>query len=341
MLDEVPGVVPATKIFHRGDHRQPTKSVRPGDLSIAAPEGSRYEVPEKDASLPTSGRRLAYARHLVKGDHPLVGRVLANRIWLNHFGRGLVDTPGDFGVLGTRPTHPELLDWLADELVRQGWSLKRMHKLIMTSAVYRQSSRGSQAGSAADSSNTLYSHFPLRRLEAEEIRDVILHLSGRLDETLYGPPVPVAEDAVGHILPDNDSARRSLYLQARRTKPVSLLATFDFPTMAVNCDRRAPSTSATQSLVLMNSDFILSHAGRLARRVRELTPAGSTSDQLARQAACAWKLVYQRAITPEEAAWVNEYGSRQLRAPGPDRELAVLTNLCQQLLISNEFLYVD
>ena len=216
-----------------------------------------------------------------------------------------------------------------------------MHKLIMTSSVYRQSSRGSQAGSAADSSNTLYSHFPLRRLEAEEIRDVILHLSGRLDETLYGPPVPVAEDAVGHILPDKDSARRSLYLQARRTKPVSLLATFDYPTMAVNCDRRVPSTSATQSLVLMNSDFILSHAGRLARRVRDLTPAGSKSDQLARQAAYAWKLVYQRTITPEEAAWVSEYGSRQLATPGPDRELAVLTNLCQQLLISNEFLYVD
>jgi len=341
VLDEIPGVLPPTKIFHRGDHRQPMKSVGPGDLSVAAPEGSRYEIPEKDATLPTSGRRLAYARHLVKGDHPLVGRVLANRIWLNHFGRGLVDTPGDFGVLGTRPTHPELLDWLAGELVRQGWSLKRMHKLIMTSSAYRQSSRGSQAGSAADSSNALYSHFPLRRLEAEEIRDVILHLSGRLDVTPYGPPVPVAEDAVGHILPDKDSARRSLYLQARRTKPVSLLATFDFPTMAVNCDRRTPSTSATQSLVLMNSDFILSHAGRLARLVRDETPAGSTSDQLARQAAHAWKIVYQRAITPEELAWVSEYGSRRFSTPGPDRELAVLTNLCQQLLISNEFLYVD
>jgi hypothetical protein len=264
-----------------------------------------------------------------------------NRIWLNHFGRGLVDTPGDFGVLGTRPTHPELLDWLADELVRQGWSLKRMHKLIMMSTVYRQSSRANETSSAGDSSNAYYSHFPLRRLEAEEIRDAVLYTSGRLGETLYGPPVPVAEDAVGHILPDNDSARRSLYLQSRRTKPVSLLATFDFPTMAVNCDRRATSTSATQSLVLMNSDFILSHAGRVARRVRELTPAGSTSDQLARQAACAWKLVYQRPITPEETVWVNEYGARQLSTPGPDRELAVLTNLCQQLLISNEFLYVD
>ncbi len=151
----------------------------------------------------------------------------------------------------------------------------------------------------------------------------------------------VAEDAVGHIFPDKDSARRSLYLQARRTNPVSLLATFDYPTMAVNCDRRVPSTSATQSLVLMNSDFILSHASRLARRVRDLTRMGSKSGQLARQAGCAWKLVYQRTITPEEASWVSEYGCRQLATPGPDRELAVLTNLCQQLLISNEFLYVD
>jgi hypothetical protein len=341
VLDELPGVLPTTKIFHRGDHRQPTKPVRPGDLSVVAPEGARYEIPEKDSSLPTSGRRLAYARRLVKGDHPLLGRVLVNRIWLNHFGRGLVDTPGDFGVLGTRPTHPELLDWLADELVRQGWSLKRMHKLIMTSTVYRRSSRQSQAGSTADTGNALYAHFPLQRLEAEEIRDVTLLLSGRLDEILYGPPVPVAEDAVGHILPDKNSARRSLYLQARRTKPVSLLATFDYPTMAVNCERRVPTTSATQSLVLMNSDFILGHADRLARRVCDHTPAGPASDKLARQAAYAWKLVYQRAITPDEATWVSEYHARQLAMPGPDRELAVLTNLCQQLLISNEFLYVD
>jgi hypothetical protein len=341
VLDEVPGVLPTTKIFYRGDHRQPTKSVRPGDLTIAAPEGARYEVPEKDASLPTSGRRLAYARHLVKGDHPLIGRILVNRIWLNHFGRGLVDTPGDFGVLGTRPTHPELLDWLADELVRQGWSLKRMHKLIMMSTIYRQSSRASETSSAGDSSNTYYSHFPLRRLEAEEIRDAILYTNGRLGETLYGPPVPVAEDAVGHILPDNDSVKRSLYLQSRRTKPVSLLATFDFPTLALNCERRATSTSATQSLVLMNSEFILNQAGHLARRVRVSTLPGAASDRLARQAGCAWELVYQRTITPEEVAWVNEYGSRQLSTPGPDREFAVLTNLCQQLLISNEFLYVD
>ncbi len=341
VLDEVPGTLPTTKVFHRGDHRQPTKAVAPGDLSIAATAGARFEIVEKDATLPTSGRRLAYARHLVKGGHPLVDRVLANRIWLNHFGRGLVDTPGDFGVLGTRPTHPELLDWLADELVRQGWSLKQMHKLIMTSTAYRQSSRISQASLAADASNTLYSHYPLQRLEAEEIRDVILHVSGRLDLAPYGPSVPVAEDMVGHVLPDKDSARRSLYLQARRTKPVTILATFDAPTMVTNCDRRIPSTSVTQSLVLMNSDFILAQARHLARRIRDETPAGSASDLISRQAAHAWKLIYQREIAPEEAAWAADFGARQSSKPGPDRDLAVLTNLCQQLLISNEFLYVD
>ena len=133
VLDEVPGVLPETHIFHRGDHRQPLAAVGPGDLTIAAPAGARFEIGGKEPGLPTSGRRLAYARHLVDGRHPLVGRVLANRIWLHHFGRGLVETPGDFGALGTRPTHPELLDWLASELVRQGWSLKRMHRLIMTS----------------------------------------------------------------------------------------------------------------------------------------------------------------------------------------------------------------
>jgi mono/diheme cytochrome c family protein len=341
VLDEMPGVVPTTKIFHRGDHRQPTKPVRPGDLTIAAPEGSRFEIPEKAPALSTSGRRLAYARHLVDGTHPLVGRVLVNRIWLHHFGRGLVETPGDFGKLGTRPTHPELLDWLADELVRERWSLKRMHKLIMMSSVYCQSSTRSPAIAAADAGGSLYSHFPMRRLEAEDVRDVALLLSGRLAEKLYGPPVPVNEDAVGHILPENDSGRRSIYLQVRRTKPVSLLATFDFPTMAVNCDARAPTTSPTQSLVLMNSEFVLSQAGRLALRVRDPAPSGSASDRLMAQSARAWMLVYQRPITSEEASWVSEFMARCPGQPGPERDLAVMTNLCQQLLISNEFLYVD
>src|SRR5262249_5505641 len=133
IASEQPGLRPETHVFHRGDHRQPQQVVRPGDLTIARPEGSRFEIADNDRKATSSGRRLAYAKYLTSGKHPLVGRVLANRIWMNHFGRGLVETPGDFGALGMKPTHPELLDWLADELVRQGWSLKRMHRLIMTS----------------------------------------------------------------------------------------------------------------------------------------------------------------------------------------------------------------
>ena len=140
VLDEQPAVRPQTHLFYRGDHRQPKQAVQPGDLTIAAPDGARLEITDANGNSPSSGRRLAYARHLVSGRHPLVGRVLVNRVWLHHFGRGLVETPGDFGSLGSRPTHPDLLDWLADELVASGWSLKRLHRLIMVSTVYRQSS---------------------------------------------------------------------------------------------------------------------------------------------------------------------------------------------------------
>ena len=131
-------------------------------------------------------------RHLVNGQHPLLGRVLTNRIWLHHFGRGIVDTPGEFGALGSRPTHPELLDWLADELVRQGFSLKRMHKLLMTSSVYRQSSRRIDVNSVAiDTDGALYSRFSVRRMEAEIVRDRMLSTCGRLDRTQFGPPVEI------------------------------------------------------------------------------------------------------------------------------------------------------
>src|SRR5262249_51252716 len=155
------------------------------------------------------------------GKHPLLGRVLANRIWLHHFGRGIVDTPGEFGVLGSRPTHPELLDWLADELVRQGWSLKRMHKLVMASSAYRQSSlRTDPVAASMDTDGSLYSRYNVRRLEAEIVRDRILATSGRLDRTQFGPAVDVIEDFAGQVHIGNDSARRSVYVQVRRSKPV-------------------------------------------------------------------------------------------------------------------------
>jgi mono/diheme cytochrome c family protein len=162
---EVPGRVPATRLYYRGDARQPKgPDLTPADLTVAAPDGKRFEIAPKGAGGPSTGRRLAWARHLTGGTHPLFGRVMANRIWLHHFGRGIVDTPGEFGKLGQPPTHPELLNWLATELPRQGWSLKKFHKLVMTSATYRQSSRRDPAKDAADRGNALYGRFPVRRL---------------------------------------------------------------------------------------------------------------------------------------------------------------------------------
>jgi len=342
VLDERPGVRPQTHLFHRGDHRQPKQAVQPGDLTIAAPDGGRMEITDANGNSPSSGRRLAYARHLVSGRHPLVGRVLVNRVWLHHFGRGMVETPGDFGALGSRPTHPELLDWLADELVASGWSLKRLHRMIMCSTIYRQSSRRDPSRDAIDSDNALLGRYPVRRLDAESLRDGILLYSGRLDRTMYGPPVPVVEDSVGLVNPANDSPRRSLYLQVRRTRPVSLLSAFDAPVMTVNCDRRVPSTTALQSLMLMNSDFVLNQAAAIARRLQ----AGSPAPTLAQQIAAAWRLVYQRPITADELDWARSFAAEQRATldrsgAGGDRQLTVLTSLAQQLLNSNEFLYVD
>ena len=273
ILNEAPGVLPPTHLFHRGDYRQLKQEVSPGDLTIAAPIGQRVDLPSKDSSLGTSGRRLAYAKHLTSGKHPLLGRTLANRMWMHHFGRGLVDSPADFGVLGGRPSHPELLDYLALQLPEQGWSLKRLHKLIMLSTVYRQASSRNQQQEAIDSENRLLGHYPILRQDAEIIRDRLLLASGRLDRKQFGPAIPVAEDFVGQVLPANDSARRSIYLQVRRTKPVSFLTAFDAPVMTVNCERRVASTTSPQSLMLMNSDFVLAQASAMAQRIKTDVPA--------------------------------------------------------------------
>ena len=355
VLNEIKDQVPATHLFYRGDFRQPKGQVLPGDLTIAAPEGKRSDFTPRDPKAQAStGRRLAFAKHLTTGDHPLLGRVLANRLWLHHFGRGIVDTPGDFGVLGQRPSHPELLDWLATELVRQGWSMKQMHKVIMTSTAYRQSSRRRPAQDALDGGNVLVGRYPLRRLDAEVLRDRIIQATGRLDRTLYGPPVPVVEDTAGQGNAPDDKPRRSIYLQVRRTKPVAFLAAFDAPTTELNCERRAGATTAPQALMLMNSDFILKQAGHFAARLRKETPADFERERLtklhpknlrlAQYAAFAWREAYQRGARDAEIVRACQFLEVQiphLRANIADPELAALTNLCQQLLSSSEFLYVD
>jgi hypothetical protein len=360
-LTEVPGQAPATYLFHRGDYRQPASEVPPGELSVCTPEGDPFNVPADSEEVPTTGRRLAYARWLTSGRHPLVARVLVNRVWMHHFGQGLVGTPSDFGRMGERPSHPELLDWLASELVDGGWRLKRIHKLIVTSAAYQQSSQRESAKDAVDPDNRLLGRFSVRRLDAESLRDRILATSGGLNLRMFGPSTPVAQDGVGQIvvadskLPETapsvaalrggDECRRSVYLQVRRSQPIAVLRTFDAPVMETNCDRRPSSTVSPQALLLMNSQFIATEAKRFALRVRQ--EAGpDTAAQLRR----AWQLAYCREASAEEAAQAEEFLNRQrvaLRealpqgdAP-PDYGLLALANFCQVLLGSNEFLYLD
>jgi hypothetical protein len=275
-LTEPATTAPVTFLFHRGDHRQPKGEIAPGDLQIAAPEDRAVRFSADDASLPSSGRRLAWAKHLTSGEHPLVARVIANRIWMNHFGRGIVNTPGEFGKLGELPTHPELLDWLATEFMAGNWSLKALHRQIMLSATYQQSSRRSPEKDAVDGDNRLYGRMPVKRLNAETIRDCMLAVSGTLDRTQFGPAISVMPDDAGQIIVQNAVPRRSVYLQVRRTQPESMLTAFDAPVMDLNCERRPSSTVAGQSLMLMNSETVLQYARKLAEKARRepAVPAG-------------------------------------------------------------------
>ena len=342
VMTEVLGRIPPTKLFHRGDARQPVGvALIPADLTIAKPAGKRFEISKKETK-DSSGRRLAWAKHLTDGTHPLFGRTMANRIWLNHFGRGIVDTPGEFGKLGQLPTHPELLEWLATELPRQDWSLKKVHKLIMTSTVYRQSSSRDTAKDSLDRANALYGRFTVRRLEAEAVRDRMMDVSGRLDRTMFGPSVAVVEDTTGQIGTPDDKPRRSIYLQVRRSKPVAFLNAFDTPVNEVNCERRAATTTAPQSLMLMNSEFVRKQAGHFATRVQVATKGTPTAEAMV---AKAWSLAYLRPSTVEELRIGTTFLTNQIAAMREKKisnpELAALTNYCQQLLASNEFLYVD
>jgi hypothetical protein len=381
---------PKTFLFYRGDPKAPKHELAPGELSILL-GAATAAIPLKDPALPSTGRRLAYARHLTDGRHPLVARVIVNRVWLHHFGRGLCATPADFGTQGERPSHPELLDWLASEFMNpspQGegrWSLKRLHKLIMTSTVYRQGLRRNQALARVDPDNRLLGGFNAQRLEAEIVRDAILAVSGKLNGKAFGAPVPVMRDPSGEIVIGHDinnagiplgaspmfgeEFRRSVYVQVRRTLPMTFLQMFDAPAMEPNCEARLASTVAPQSLVLMNSPFILQQSLSFAERVRK-----EAGRDVREQVARAWKLAYSRAPTAEELADAVAFlqgrtdyfrthppvapkrhvvpGSRSMMMRGgspdvllttvtrADPELLALALLCQMLTSSNEFLYV-
>ncbi|MSQ94954.1 MAG: DUF1549 domain-containing protein [Gemmataceae bacterium] len=361
-LTEIPGQVPTTHLFERGDHDQPMEAVLPAGLMIL----ERFDVnkvPDKTPGLPTTGRRLAFAKTLTDGKHPLPARVLVNRVWLNHFGKGIVNTPADFGLLGDRPTHPELLDWLANEFIAGGWQMKRMHKLMMTSAAYRQNSTRRPALEKIDPDNRLLGRMSIRRLEAEALRDALLSVSGKLNVKAFGPPVPVTHDEVGQVVVGNDirnpgdgtpmgkvksldgeEYRRSVYIQVRRSLPLGLLESFDSPAMTPNCDLRHTSTVATQALMLLNSRFIHDQAASLAARVHKEAGADVRT-----QVVLAWKLSYAAEPSAREldqaVVFVQKqtelFNNAKTTPKQPEPGLQALTNLGQALLSANRFLYID
>jgi len=342
-----------TRVLRRGDWAAPLSAVEPGFPAVLCHPGQCNMARPGDTKGASSGRRLALARWLTEGNHPLTARVLVNRIWQHHFGVGIVATPDNFGLKGAPPTNPELLDWLAVDLVEQGWKLKRLHKLIMTSAVFRQSSR--RPGPAeparaetADPANDLLGRMPLRRLEAEAVRDAVLAVSGQLDRRLGGPPTPLVSRPDGLILVDPsrpaDASRRSLYLFARRNYPVSLLNAFDFPIMALNCTRRPTTATPLQSLAALNSAFVQDQAASFAVRVRSETEQDAPPAALVER---AFLLAFARrpsqvevrlsVISLEKQA--AEY--RSDKASPRDAAEKALTGVCHMLFCANEFLYVE
>ena len=336
-LTEPAGKPPAHHLLTRGNYTKPGREVEPGVPAILSAGAGSY----RPGVGQTSGRRTALANWLTSPGNPMTARLMANRIWQRHFGGGLVATADNFGVTGAKPTHPELLDWLAREFVRSRWSVKALHRLIVHSAAYRQASALREDGFRLDPDNQLLWRYPLRRLEAEAIRDAMLFVGSELDLQMDGPFIPSTQTEEGEQVVNEKepgAKRRSLYLQQRRTTPVSMLDLFDGAKMNPNCVQRTPSTVALQSLALLNSEFVRARSKAFARRV--LAEAGR--DQ-AKRIAVAFQLACGRLPNEAESSSAQEFLKEQSTLYGgkPEAEQAPWTDLCQMLFASSAFLYVE
>ena len=311
-------------VLNRGNPEQPKEPVGAaipaifGDLKL-------------DQSLPESERRMALANWVADPKNPLTARVIVNRVWQWHFGNGIVETPSDFGVMGALPTHPELLDWLAHEFIRGGWSLKHLHKLIVLSSTYRQSSEFNAAAAKKDADARLLWHFPKRRLEAESIRDAILSVSGRLNPAMYGRGFDLF-DKRGGLSGFNpvesfsgDGLRRMIYAHKVRREPDAVFGAFDCPDAGLSTARRRESMTPIQALNLLNSRFTLEQAEAFATRLQN-----ECGDDPVQQVRMAYHLVLGRAVQSDELRDAADV----VRAHGADA-------FCRAILNSNEFLFVD
>ena len=332
---------PTIRLLHRGDVDFAGPIVQPGFLSVLSTPDSSSAFSSKNITGKTSGLRLAFAEWLTRPDHPVTARVIVNRIWQHHFGRGIVATPGNFGATGARPTHPDLLDWLAVRFMKDGWSAKRLHKLIMTSSAYRQISK--HTADTRDPENRLLGRMRLRRLDAESLRDAVILVSGQADFKMGGPPVPLQTDSSG-LQTITNQRRRSIYLLARRSNPATFMRIFDYPVIDVNCTHRSTSATPLQSLTMINSHFLTSSAAHLAKRV--VSEAGNEAS-LPDHISMAYRLVFSREASPNEVSAAAEHVEKlsdlysKSGSSKAEAQKRSLENFVHMLLCSNEFLYVD
>ena len=339
-----PGKIPATFVLARGSAQGAT-----GDpLAPGVPElfGSP-EFQPSPAAGDAAGRRLAFAEWVTDPENRLTARVAANRIWQHHFGRGIVRSSNNFGKLGTPPTHPDLLNWLADRFVADGWSLKKLHRLIVTSAAYRRSSGPNAAAAAADPLNDLFWRFDPRRLTAEELRDATLAVTGELNLEMYGPsyyPELSAEVLAGQSKPGDgwgtsppgQRARRSVYSFIKRSLIDPALADFDFPETDTACEARFNTVQPAQALALLNGDFANARAAALAERIREELPDAGEGARVARAVALTTSRPASDAAVRDGAAFVQRM--REEFAFDADRAFELW---CLVTLNANSLLYVD
>ncbi len=315
-------------VFVGGNPQRKSDPVLPASLRVLGERASHYQLP---AERDEAARRVALADWITARDNPLTARVLVNRIWHYHFGKGIVDTPSDFGYMGSRPTHPELLDWLAAELIRGGWKLKPIHRLIMSSATYRQSSTWREAASRQDGDSRLLWRFPPRRLTAEEVRDTLLSVAGKLDLRMGGPGFKLYEylqDNVATYVPLDvhgpETYRRAVYHHNARAARTDLMTDFDCPDPAAAEPRRASTVTPLQALTLMNHRFALDMTAAFAERLQ------CESNESAEQVRRAFQIAYAREpVEPELNAAVRLIETHGLRA------------FCRAVLNSNELIHIN
>ncbi|MFL5244129.1 MAG: PSD1 and planctomycete cytochrome C domain-containing protein [Gemmataceae bacterium] len=332
---------PVHHVLTRGLHNAPGKEVEPGVPAALCAPGNIYHIEDRPEGRVSTGRRSAFAKWVTAKENPLFARVMVNRIWQHHFGLGLVATPDNLGRSGAKPSHPELLDYLATEFIRTNWSVKALHKLFLNSAVYRQESRLSGQAFKVDPDNQLLWRFPLRRLDAEALRDGMLAVSGEIDLKMGGPYIPTRRNEEGSVVIDEKTEgahRRSVYLQQRRTQVLTLLELFDAPSLVTNCSKRTMSTVPLQSLALLNSDFARARAAAFARRLE-----GEAKEDEKNRMALAYRLAFGRDPNVEEGNAAQKFLTMQkeLYAREKDASHLVWTDLCQMIMAANGFLYVE